>query len=241
MFRYNNGITDRFHDMLEVMKDYPRYQIYHEFKPASEFHQVEKMTHVLKASIESTGTEYISNVIHGPSGISYIQRYLPTLPKISSVYEAVEPPKTMAEANERVFRYCDKTKLAPAALLCEDVMVNELFGEAAAVRGFMTIVWTRSWYFKHSLWENDGERSDEGFISGFYATISDHSERYLYIPKSIKLDASNAPIAVMRDKSESPAENATCYDLGNGKKVWGVHITLPHGLEYNVFSPAFEG
>ena len=231
--------TDRFEDMLNVMKPYNRYQIYHEFKPAGNFYQVEKMTHILGASIERTGTEYISNVIHGPEGIYYIQRYLPTLPKISSVYEEPKPPQDLDQANETLFRLWNKTKMAPAALLAEDVMVNELFGEVAAVRGFMTIVWTRSWYFKHSLWENDGERSDEGFISGFYATISDHSERYLYIPKSIELDENNNPIAVMRDKSASPAENATCYDLGNGKKVWGVHITLPHGLEYNMFSKVF--
>ena len=233
--------TDRFHDMLEVMKPYDRYQIYHEFKPAGNFYQVEKMTHILKASIESTGTEYTSNVIHGPDGIAYIQRYLPTLPKISSVYEEPKPPQNLAQANETMYRFWNKTKCAPAAVLCEDVMVNELFGEVAAVRGVMTIIWTRSWYFKHSLWENDGERSDEGFISGFYATISDHSERYLYIPKSIALDENNNPVAVMRDKTTSPAENATCYDLGNGKKVWGVHITLPHGLEYNIFSKVFEG
>lgn len=231
--------TDRFEDMLNVMKPYTRYQIYHEFKPAGNFYQVEKMTHILGASIERTGTEYISNVIHGPDGIQYIQRYLPTLPKISSVYEEPKPPQDLAQANETLYRLWNKTKMAPAALLAEDVMVNELFGEVAAVRGFMTIVWTRSWYFKHSLWENDGERSDEGFISGFYATISDHSERYLYIPKSIALDENNEPVAVMRDGTKTTAENATCYDLGNGKKVWGIHITLPHGLEYNMFSKAF--
>lgn len=231
--------TDRFDDMLDVMKPYSRYQIYHEFKPAASFYQIEKMTHILGASIERTGTEYISNVINGPEGISYIQRYLPTLPKISSVYEEPKPPQDLAQANETLYRFWNKTKIAPAALLAEDVMVNELFGEVAAIRGFMTIVWTRSWYFKHSLWENDGARSDEGFISGFYSTISDHSERYLYIPKSIALDENNEPVAVMRDGTKNPAENATCYDLGNGNKVWGVRIPLPHGLEYNMFSKVF--
>ena len=61
-------------------------------------------------------------------------------------------------------------------------MVNRLFGEEAALRGIRTVVWTRSWYFAPSRWEQDGARSDEGFLSGFQATISDHAGHYLQIP-----------------------------------------------------------
>jgi len=235
---FKGEYTDRLEDMLNVLKPYDRYQIYHEFKPAGNFYQIEKMTHVIKGIIERTDTEYVSSVIHGPEGIEYIQRYLPTLPKISSVWEDPKPPQNLDEANLMMFRFWNKAKIAPAALLVEDVMVNETFGEVAAVRGVMTIVWTRSWYFKHSLWENDGARSDEGFVSGFYSTISDHSERYLYIPKRIEVENGN-PVAVMRDGERKAAESATRYELGNGKSVWGVKITLPHGLEYNMFSESF--
>ena len=229
--------TDRFEDMLKVVKPYERYQIYHEIK---NFHQVEKSTHILKEIIDRYDMEYVSSILHHPDGIRYIQRYMPTLPKINTVTEKPAPPQNVAEANAMLFRIVQKITGTPAAFLLQDLMVNKLFGEAAAVRGYMTIIWTLSWYFKHSLWEEDGELSDEGFLSGFYSTISDHSERYLYIPKSIALDENNAPVAVMRDGSRKPAENATCYELGGKNKVWGVEITLPHGLKYNVFSKPFE-
>ena len=232
--------TDRFEDMLNLVKSHDRYQIYHEFKNAVSFHQIEKMTHIIKDIIDRTGTEYVSSVLHHPFGLPYIQRYLPTLPRITTVTEQPNPPKNTAEANEMLYRILTKAIGSPAALLLQDLMVNKLFGEAAAVRGVMTIVWTLSWYFKHSLWENDGELSDAGFLAGYYSTISDHAERYLYIPKTIGLDNNNMPVAIMRDGTEKAAENATCYDLGNGQKVWGVEITLPHGLKYNIFSKAFN-
>ena len=232
--------TDRFEDMLNVIKPYGRYQIYHEFKNAPNFHQIEKMTHIIKDIIERTGTEYVSSILHHPYGFEYIQRYLPTLPRINTVTEKPNPPQNLSEANEMLYRFMQKISGTPAALLLQDLMVNKIFGEAASIRGIMTIVWTLSWYFKHSLWENDGELSDEGFLAGYYSTISDHAERYLYIPKSIALDENNKPVAVMRDGTKKPAESTACYDLGNGKRVWGACITLPHGLKYNIFSKPFE-
>lgn len=228
--------TDRFEDMLKVIKPYERYQIYHEIK---NFNQVEKSTHILKEIIDRYDMEYVSSILHHPDGIRYIQRYMPTLPKINTVTEKPAPPQNETEANVMLFRIVQKITGTPAAFLLQDLMVNKFFGEAAAVRGYMTIVWTLSWYFKHSLWETDGELSDEGFLAGYYSTISDHAERYLYIPKSIGLDENNQPIAFMRDGTVKAAENATCYDLGT-KKVWGVEITLPHGLKYNIFSKPFE-
>lgn len=228
--------TDRFENMLKVIKPYERYQIYHEIK---NFNQVEKSTHILKEIIDRYDMEYVSSILHHTDGIRYIQRYMPTLPKINTVTEKPAPPQNEKEANVMLFRIVQKITGTPAAFLLQDLMVNKFFGEAAAVRGYMTIVWTLSWYFKHSLWEEDGELSDEGFLAGYYSTISDHAERYTYIPKSIALNENNEPIALMRDGTKVPAENATCYNLGT-KKTWGVKITLPHGLEYNIFSKAFD-
>ena len=106
----------------------------------------------------------------------------------------------------------------------------------AALRGIFTVVWTRSWYYKHSLWENDGERSDEGFLSGFFATISDHAEHYLDIPVRITADGRRTPIAHMRDGTKRPVSSATPYELGDGRYVVGVRIVLPHGKSFYMFS-----
>lgn len=231
--------TDRLEDMMQALKGYKNYPIFIEFKPNEKLYHVEKMTHAVKGIVERTGTEYMAVALCVPQAMRYVQRLLPTLPKISGVWENPDPPKNMEQANELLYRLCERLSGTPAALCVEDVMVNPLFGAAAAMRGIFTVVWTRSWYFKHSLWENDGVRSDEGFISGFYATISDHAEHYFDIPRTIDIDNQRNPIGVMRDFSRKKVEDATLYDLGNGTCVWGVEITLPNGLKFHMFSKAF--
>lgn len=231
--------TDRLEDMMQAIKGYRNYPIFIEFKPNEKLYHIEKMTHAVKGIIERTGTENMSVALGVPQGMRYIQRLLPTLPKICGVWEEPDPPENMEQANELLYRLYERLSGAPAALCVEDKMVNPLFGAAAAMRGIFTVVWTRSWYFKHSLWENDGARSDEGFISGFYATISDHAEHYFYIPVKIDIDDQLNPIGVMRDSSVIKLENATLYELGNGICVWGIEIFLPHGLKFHMFSRSF--
>ncbi len=232
--------TDRLEAMLQATAAYPHFPIFIEFKPAPQFYHIERMTHEIKGIIERTGAEYRVAALNGPEGMAYIQRLLPTLPKLNSVWEKPEPPTNAEQANEMLYRFSQRIAGTPAVMLVEDVMVNRLFGEAAAARGILTVVWTRSWYFKHSTWEEDGERSDEGFLSGFYATISDHAEHYLDIPVRIDRNREGDPVGIMRDGTERPLKNKTLFDLGNGYSAWGTEIVLPHGAKIHLFSGAFR-
>lgn len=232
--------TDRLEDMMQVVRQYPRFPIFVEFKPAAQFYHIERMTHAIKEILKRTGTEYQAIALNAPDGMSYIQRLLPTLPKMNGLWEKPNPPTNEDQANEMLYRLCRRMMGTPAAMCVEDVMVNRLFGEAAAARGLFTVVWTRSWYFEHSTWEKDGERSDEGFLSGFYATISDHAEHYLDIPVRLDLDQNGDPVGIMRDGTEQHLKNKTLYKLGNGYAVWGTEIVLPHGAKIQMYSRAFR-
>ena len=113
-------------------------------------------------------------------------------------------------------------------------MVNRLFAEQAALRGICVIVWTRSWYFAPSLWENDGKRSDEGFLSGFYATISDHADKYLSMPVRVLTENGKA-VALMRDGTRQALPQAEAFDLGAGQRAVGVWVPLPTGGYFYLF------
>lgn len=230
--------TDRLEKMLEVLKPYESYPIFLEFKPTAKLYHVEKMTHAIKGIIDRTGTEYNSIALCVPQRMQYVQRLLPRLPKCSGVTETGDLPTSYAEASELLYKHLSQTVYSPAAFCIEDVSVNRFFGEVAAIRGLFTVVWTRSHYFKHSLWENDGERSDEGFVSGFYATISDHAERYFHLPTALKV-IDGTPYAVMRDGTRAVADGAQLLELPNGKKVYTLELTLPHGIRINIVSEEF--
>ena len=116
-------------------------------------------------------------------------------------------------------------------------MVNRLFAGEAALRGIRVVVWTRSWYSSPSLWENDGERSDEGFLDGYSATISDHADKYLHIP--LRLEAAGDRVtAVMRDGTSHAVQEAEWFALPDGTRVPGVRVALPTGKYFYLFGQA---
>ena len=116
-------------------------------------------------------------------------------------------------------------------------MVNRLFAGEAALRGIRVVVWTRSWYSSPSLWENDGERSDEGFLDGYSATISDHADKYLHIP--LRLEAAGDRVtAVMRDGTSHAVPEAEWFVLPDGTRVPGVRVALPTGKYFYLFGQA---
>ncbi len=226
--------TDRLETMMGAVSDYRHYPILIEFKPAPRFYHIDRMAHEVREILKRTGTERAAVVLGEADGMRYLSHLLPKQPKLSGVWEKPNPPETPDAATEMLWRLWCRVADAPSGLCVEDVMVNRLFAEQAALRGICVIVWTRSWYFAPSLWENDGKRSDEGFLSGFYATISDHADKYLSMPVRVLTENGKA-VALMRDGTRQALPQAEAFDLGAGQRAVGVRVPLPTGGYFYLF------
>ena len=229
--------TDRLEKMLAAVSCRPHYPVFVEFKPAQKFYHIERMAHAVREILARTGTERGVVVLGEADEMRCLANLLPGQPKLAGVWEKPQPPETPAEATELLWRLWSRVSDAPAGLCVEDVMVNRLFAEEAALRGIRVVVWTRSWYSSPSLWENDGERSDEGFLDGYSATISDHADKYLHIP--LRLEAAGDRVtAVMRDGTSHAVPEAEWFALPDGTRVPGVRVALPTGKYFYLFGQA---
>ena len=229
--------TDRLEKMLAAVSCRPHYPVFVEFKPAQKFYHIERMAHAVREILARTGTERGVVVLGEADEMRCLANLLPGQPKLAGVWEKPQPPETPAEATELLWRLWSRVSDAPAGLCVEDVMVNRLFAGEAALRGIRVVVWTRSWYSSPSLWENDGERSDEGFLDGYSATISDHADKYLHIP--LRLEAAGDRVtAVMRDGTSHAVPEAEWFALPDGTRVPGVRVALPTGKYFYLFGQA---
>lgn len=229
--------TDRLEAMLAAVAGRPHYPVFVEFKPAQKFYHIDRMAHAVRDILARTGMERGIVVLGEAAELRCLAHLLPGQPKLAGVWEKPAPPETPAEATEMLWRLWSRVADAPAGLCVEDVMVNRLFAEEAALRGIHVVVWTRSWYFAPSVWENDGARSDEGFLDGYSATISDHADKYLHIP--LRLEAENGgAVAVMRDGTRHAVPEAEWFALPDGSRVPGVRIALPMGKSFYLFGQA---
>lgn len=231
--------TDRLQAMLQAVSGYRHYPIFIEFKPAARFCHIERMAHEVRRILAETGTERGTVVLGEAVEMPYLSHLLPRQTKLAGVWEKPDAPQTREAACELLWRLWSRVTDAPAGLCVEDVMVNRLFGEEAALRGIRTVVWTRSWYFAPSRWEQDGVRSDEGFLSGFRATISDHAGHYLHIPLRLETAPGGSITAVMRDGSRVVRQDAQLFPIGGGQQVPGVWFPLPTGNGFYLFGDAF--
>lgn len=229
--------TDRLEKMLAAVSCRPHYPVFVEFKPAQKFYHIERMAHAVREILARTGTERGVVVLGEADEMRCLANLLPGQPKLAGVWEKPQPPETPAEATELLWRLWGRVSDAPAGLCVEDVMVNRLFAGEAALRGIRVVVWTRSWYSSPSLWENDGERSDEGFLDGYSATISDHADKYLHIP--LRLEAAGDRVtAVMRDGTSHAVPEAEWFALPDGTRIPGVRVALPTGKYFYLFGQA---
>lgn len=231
--------TDRLQAMLQAVSGRQHYPIFIEFKPAAKFYHIERMAHEVRRILKETGTERGAVVLGEAVEMPYLSHLLPGQPKLAGVWEKPDAPQTREAACELLWRLWSRVTDAPAGLCVEDVMVNRLFGEEAALRGIRTVVWTRSWYFAPSRWEQDGARSDEGFLSGFQATISDHAGHYLQIPLRLETAPGGSVTAVMRDGSRVVRQDAKLFPIEGGQQVPGVWIPLPTGDGFYLFGEPF--
>lgn len=229
--------TDRLEAMLAAVSGRRHYPVFVEFKPAQKFYHIDRMAHAVREILARTGTERGITVLGEAAEMRCLAHLLPGQPKLAGVWEKPAPPETPAEATELLWRLWSRVADAPAGLCVEDVMVNRLFAEEAALRGIRVVVWTRSWYFAPSLWENDGARSDEGFLDGYSATISDHADKYLHIPLRLEA-AGDAVTAVMRDGTRRAVPEAEWFALPDGARVPGVRVALPTGKSFYLFGQA---
>lgn len=227
--------TDRLEAMLAAVSCRTHYPVFVEFKPAPQFYHIERMAHAVRDILARTGMERGITVLGEAEEMRCLAALLPGQPKLAGVWEKPQPPETPAAATEMLWRLWSRVADAPAGLCVEDVMVNRLFAEEAALRGIPVTVWTRSWYSSPSLWENDGERSDEGFLDGYTATISDHADKYLQIPLRLEMEADGSTAGIMRDGTRRAEPEAERFTLPDGSQVPGLRVPLPTGGSFYLF------